>query len=101
MKVFLDDIRDPPDNSWTVFRSADNHFYGLLHFGEVTAISLDHDLGEDKDTGYDVICFLERLAADRRYIPKEILIHTANPVGRKNMEAALRNIQKIVTSNKT
>jgi hypothetical protein len=57
MKVFLDDIRDPPDDSWTVVRSY-NQMINVLNadfvFSNITEISLDHDLGENK-SGYDVL----------------------------------------------
>jgi len=48
---------------------------------------LDHDLNSYVDgvekTGYDIIVFLEN---NPQYMPKEIFLVTANPVGRARMQ---------------
>ena len=73
-----------------------NIFKNSAMWNIVDVISLDHDLGEDTPTGYDVLKMLEQMAHEEdRRVPFEILIHSANPVGRKNMEAAIASIQRI------
>lgn len=52
---------------------------------EIVGICLDHDLGGDK-TGYD---FLVWLLEDLQCFPQVRLV-TSNPVGRANMQAALK-----------
>lgn len=94
MFLYLDDIRDPPDFGWTIVRTA-RQAIDLLKTNQVKVISLDHDLGENIESGYDVIKFIEEQA----YINKEfnipiIHIHTDNPVGRKNMELVLNSINR-------
>ena len=83
MKLFVDDLRDPPDDEWTVARTYTAATAFLWAAGsELKEISLDHDLGEEK-TGYD-FC---RLMTDTKSWPPKVRFHSANPVGRKNMEA--------------
>lgn len=89
MKVYLDDIR-------TMTSGYNTHCYtakeaiACIKTGCVTNISLDHDLGDDSaGTGYDVAKFIE-MAAYNNEIPRiKWELHTANPVGRKNMKACL------------
>jgi hypothetical protein len=45
MKLYLDDARSPPDESWTLVRSAEEAKV-LLAAGGVEHASLDYDLGE-------------------------------------------------------
>ena len=94
MKVFLDDIRNPTEEGWTVVRTAQEAI-DLLHSGGVTTISLDHDLGEDVKTGYDVATWIEKeVFLHPDYTPPQILIHSANPVGRQNIQRVIESIQR-------
>lgn len=54
---------------------------------EIEALDLDHDLGDYADQGGDAIRLLDWLAERETFYPVEI--HTANPVGRANMERIL------------
>ena len=50
MKVYLDDLRTPPDG-WVLVQWPEEAIE-LLETGEVTELSLDHDLGvDDRGTG--------------------------------------------------
>lgn len=96
--MFLDDERMPdgvpglpePDD-WVIVRSA-AECIALLETREVIAVSLDHDLGADVPTGYDVACWLELAHAEGRPVPPQLYVHTANPVGRARILAALRGL---------
>ena len=58
MKVYLDDERVAPAG-WIQARWPDE-VITLLASGEVTHLSLDHDLGDDdRGTGYDVVLWIE------------------------------------------
>ena len=57
--------------------------YGI----EVEVLDLDHDLGDFANQGGDAIKLLDWLAERETFYPVEI--HTANPVGRANMESVL------------
>ena len=92
MKIFLDDIRKPPDESWTLCKWPDE-VIDLLLTGKVTHLSLDHDLGNDDfGTGNDVVIWLEEQVYFNRLRPPIITVHSANPVGRKKMEQGIKNI---------
>lgn len=88
MKVWLDDERPMPPEFDIWLRTADSAIR-ILRVGGITRISLDHDLGE-KLTGYDVAKFIEEAAYKKTLAPMEVTIHSANAVGRKNMEVAIR-----------
>lgn len=102
MLIWLDDERDPKDFSdregWVWVKTA-HEAKDLLVANPnfVECLSLDHDLGpEENGTGYDVALFLEMMAVygDHHLLPHAIQIHSANPVGRKNMQAAIDSIDR-------
>ena len=90
MKLWLDDLRPVPDGSEGA-RSVNEAKQLILeaeHNGiEIEALDLDHDLGDYADQGGDAIRLLDWLAERETFYPVEI--HTANPVGRANMERIL------------
>lgn len=93
MKVFLDDERTPPEG-WTLVRWPDEAIR-LLETGEVTDLSLDHDLGDDeRGTGYDVILWLERAVALEGFCAPRVRVHSANSAARARMEAGVRAIER-------
>lgn len=92
MKVWLDDERPCPHDYNLHIKTADEAIE-LLKTGKVIKISLDHDLGTDdlNNTGYKVAKFIEEGAFKKELKYIEVNIHTANPIGRKNMLTAIRN----------
>ena len=54
---------------------------------EIEILDLDHDLGDYYSDGGDAIKLLDWLAERGSFYP--VRIHTANPVGRENMERML------------
>lgn len=96
LKIYLDDERKSPEG-WIQVFSYQECINMLCQFNP-TNLSLDHDLGEEK-TGYDVIKWIEqKVFKDSNYQPPIIVIHSANPAGRQNMERGIKSIQKIVNS---
>ena len=100
MKIWLDDIREPPED-YTVWCGSVKEVKGWLRmwFKHSSAsgcceISLDHDLGENQPTGYDLIKWLEEKVMRQGCSFPKIRVHSANPVGRKNIEAAVKRIEK-------
>jgi hypothetical protein len=94
VKIFLDDIREPPDDSWTVCRSAQQARELILDCDHrIEGMSFDHDLGDDEDgTGYDVVLWMAELneIGFRNIWPlKKPTIHSANPVGRDRMAGVI------------
>ena len=93
VKVYLDDERETP-SGWTRVYWPDEAI-ALLETGEVTEISLDHDLGDDdRGTGYDVVVWLEEAVATRGFVPPAMRVHSANPAARLRMEAGIEAIQR-------
>ncbi|WOC12186.1 hypothetical protein MP11Mi_12680 [Gordonia sp. MP11Mi] len=76
MKLFVDDLRDPPDTTWTVVRTSAEALEILRSGVLVTDLSLDHDLGGD-DTSRPVVLYL----AEYGGWPAIVRVHSANPVG--------------------
>jgi hypothetical protein len=87
-KLFIDDVRNPPDDSWTVVRTVEEAKNLLQSWDLPTIMSLDHDLGGD-ETVMQVLHWM----AEEYYEegPPEWTIHSANPVGRQNMESFLKS----------
>jgi len=91
MRVWLDDLRPAPDG-WVWAQTA-VEAYTFLIAGNVTEISLDHDLG-DGPTGYNVACYIERGAVEG-WLPRLVwYIHSLNMVGVANMRTALENADR-------
>ena len=90
MKLWLDDLRPVPygyEGAKSV-NEAKKLIQEAEHNGiEIEALDLDHDLGDYADQGGDAIRLLDWLAERGTFYPVEI--HTANPVGRANMERML------------
>lgn len=100
MKIYLDDIRYPSEEGWSIVRKyMDFFFMWQVNKHLITHISLDHDLGEEK-TGYDALSLIEEeylaLGFDR---PIVITVHTANPVGREKMTKVINRIMAKMLEN--
>ena len=98
MKLWLDDIRKAPDG-WQWVKTAQEAI-ACLSTGKVKMVSLDHDLGNDElyGTGYTVLTWVERQVFENESFPiPEMLVHSANAVGRVNMFRAIRAIEKMRT----
>ncbi len=73
----------------------------LKHNGPWDLLLLDHDLASFEDgvekTGYDIIKWLEDMAFSDciGFVPKKIECVSDNPVGRKNIEQAIKSIERI------
>jgi hypothetical protein len=94
MKVFLDDERQTPKGWRRVYWPADA--IRLLEAGDVTELSLDHDLGDDeRGTGYDVIVWIEEAVALRGFKPPRITIHSANASAAQKMRAGVEAIERL------
>ena len=95
MKIWVDDIRPIPEGY--VGTKSVNETIQLIIEAEnkgqiIELIDLDHDLGDYAADGGDAIKILDFLAERETYYP--IRIHTANPVGRANMERMIQRYWK-------
>lgn len=100
MKLFLDDLRNPPDDTWTVYRCPSAIQFDLVHnWDEITHISFDHDLAAYRNngeeiTGYDVACDVEKYAFEKGYCPFTMTVHSANPEGKRRIESVINAIHR-------
>jgi hypothetical protein len=94
LKVFLDDERPVPDG-WTLARWPEDAI-AFLQTGNVTHISLDHDLGDDEHgTGNDVVLWIEEAVATAGFIPPVMTVHSANASARLKMQAGIDSIKRM------
>lgn len=98
-KVWLDDCRPMPADY-------DIHVYTakeaicLVRLNIVKAISLDHDLGDEScGSGYEVAKWIEEAAFFNKIKRISWRIHSANPVGLKNMTMALEMADRFWTDH--
>ena len=91
MKIWVDDLREVPKGY--IGTKSVNETISLIEKLEkegeqIDLLDLDHDLGDYVSQGGDAIKILDYLAERGTFYP--ILIHTANPVGRANMERMIQ-----------
>ncbi|WP_037443402.1 cyclic-phosphate processing receiver domain-containing protein [Shewanella mangrovi] len=83
MKIFFDDGRLAPDG-----------------WGQVTHISLAHDLGDDdRGTGYDVLVWIEHAILKENFRPTQINVHTGNPPALLRMLSAVSQFSLLFRMN--
>lgn len=90
MRMWLDDVRTAPEG-W-VWVKTYQQAITCLEGNNVVQVSLDHDLGEEK-TGYNVAQWIEERAASGNMGKILWSVHSANTVGRKRIEAAMRSAE--------
>ncbi len=124
MRLFLDDVRVPydvfrmninplyeNDSDWVIVRSYYEFVNYIEKFGLPMYISFDHDLSYDaylpenqegdidyenleEKTGYDACKWLCEYCLENNLSIPEYYVHSANPVGKKNIEMYLENFKK-------
>lgn len=100
MKLFIDDLRYPPNDDWIIARTYDEAIK-ILETGLVSEISFDHDLGNEnvvsEKSGYDIVCWIEQklFTGEWTFIPK-MSVHSMNPVGRRNIQMVIDTINRFM-----
>ena len=92
-RLWLDDCRPMPVGFDIHVRAAAEAIQWIAK-GDVTSVSLDHDLGDYEGDGYEVACHIEEMAAKGRLGRLTWAIHSANPVGAARMRVALENADR-------
>lgn len=101
MNVWLDDVREVPEE-FDIWCKTAREMISVLQQreGQLEMISLDHDLGENEyevGNGYQVVTWIEQQVALTDYVPpKEIRVHSANPIAKKRMLQCIDQIHKLV-----
>lgn len=93
MKLFIDDVRNSPDTTWTIARSSNEAIILVEANGVPDVISFDHDLGEDDTSMIFINWFIENVLDKKLHIPHNFsfIVHSANPVGRENIQSKLNS----------
>ena len=103
MKIFLDDIRFPAGEGWTIIRNSADFFHTWIYNRQhITHIAFDHDLGEkDPKTGYDLLAMVEEDYYEGIIThPIVMTVHSMNPVGRDKMVKVIKNLElKMIASH--
>lgn len=87
---FGDDSWEELDYNRVVWAQDYEEFVSCVKFlGVPYKITFDHDLGSGRD-GKDAANWL----IDNRILPKEISVHSANPVGAKDIRSLMRNAKR-------
>lgn len=90
MKIWVDDVRTPPDDSWVWFKTSRLVCEWMVAMVmsnpnfRIDVMSLDHDLGGDDTTRPIVLWFCEN-----NFWPVEVVVHSANPVGVEWLEGMI------------
>ena len=95
-KMFIDDERNPKKIKFDyIVRNYKEVMKNFDKYGCPSYISFDHDLGEKSKTGFDVAKNMVERDLDKKggWIPKNFTydVHSANPVGKKNISGLLDN----------
>lgn len=102
MKLWVDDLREPPSDTWTWAKTSTDAIDALIiscrpHecapdgascWNVITDMSLDHDLGGD-DTTRPVVLWM----CENNWWPDRVVVHSANPVGREWLEGMIARYQ--------
>lgn len=103
MKLWIDDIRNAPDDTWTVARTVTSAIKAIEMFGkDIKVISFDHDISyqielngvsrpyPSPETFQAVALFAALYWKTTLYRDRPLVkIHTANPAGCKELERIL------------
>ena len=110
--LWLDDLRDPPveeegggwsfpeggcTQAWTVARTSEEALSLCESLGFPAYMSLDHDLGGEDTT----MVFLGRLVRelwDTKSLPPDYRVHSANPVGARNIVSFMESWKRSLVS---
>jgi hypothetical protein len=100
MRIWLDDKRPMPDGFDEHVLTAQDAI-NRIETGEVTKISLDHDLGDETEVGngYMVAKHIEERAYHGCIKRIDWSIHSQNSVGVQNMKVALENANSFWSRN--
>ncbi len=92
MRLWVDDERPAPDDTWTWARS-DADAYDAWCSNEISELSLDHDLGDGGDTRRLAMSILGMAQAGQREPPRWF-VHSANPIGNEYLTGTLERADR-------
>lgn len=98
MKLWIDDVRPAPDDSWTIAVTS-SLALTYLSTNFVAEVSFDNDLGLASDMeGWEIARWLLNQVHDKQLnAPLEMSCHSANPVARKRINDYIEDIKREVS----
>jgi hypothetical protein len=107
-KLYLDDVRCPKTEGWDIVRTYEEFVDWVTKNGLPEEVSFDHDLAEIsydsstysesfiyyEKTGYDAAKWLGEYCIDKKIPFPKWNVHSANPIGKANIEAYINNVIK-------
>ena len=98
MKLWLDDMREPPDHTWTWAPNSSWAIVLLTHF-PCEEVSFDFDLGTKidgtKDTAQVVADWVEAQVEGNDMPVPRWSVHSSNPEGRKYITLTMQSCERI------
>lgn len=104
MKLWIDDIRNAPDDTWTVAETVTKAIRILAnHMSEIDVISIDHDISyqvevngvsrpyPSPETFQAVALFLFSYYAGSDSKRPKVYVHSANPNGAADIQSILKD----------
>jgi len=89
-KLFVDDVRERPDDTWDLAPSFHVAILDLEVF-DYDEVSLDHDLasfyGSREMTGRDILNWLIARKIEGKHTPRIVKVHSANSAAWPTMQA--------------
>jgi len=96
MKLYVDDRRQPSEDYTEDYVLARTAAEAIKHLktGQVTDLSMDHDLGGGS-TGMEVLNWVQRQMTERGFVPPEVMVaHSRNPAGKAALTRAIESIRR-------
>jgi hypothetical protein len=93
LSLWLDDERPMPEG-FDIHAKTAERAVEYLKSEVISLVSLDHDLGDGNGTGYDVAKYIEESAFNGELARMEVRVHSANPVGRMNIQRCIDNANR-------
>jgi hypothetical protein len=107
-KLFLDDVREPWDDTWDIVRDFEAFKRYIKKYGIPEVIAFDHDLGEqhyqayakgasneiyEPGTGYDCAVWLVIHAVENgQTLPTIVIVHSWNSDGAKRIQELFQTV---------
>lgn len=100
MKLFIDDLREPPSAGWIILRRSSDCIEFVSEYGCPSYISFDHDLSRDDTTMTFIKWLIKKDIATPGFIPHDFFftVHSDNPVGAANIKGLLNGYLEIRSS---
>lgn len=95
MKIWLDDVRTPPDDTWEWCKNHVDFMAAIQYPPEIEFISFDHDLGDDSQNGSWCASALAERCLDYDYCPA-YGVHSSNTEGGLNIISKMYSLAKVI-----